>query len=50
MTGEVEAAWVGLKVSVASTGIAYSEIARMDIFQFFTLLREVSRRNSPDKK
>lgn len=48
MTGEVEAAWVGLKTSVASTGIGYFYIARLDIFEFFTLLREVSRWNTPE--
>jgi len=47
LTGEVAAAWVCLKISVATTGIGYSEITALDIFEFFTLLREVQRRNKP---
>ena len=35
---EVETAWVGLKISTISPGLIYSEIAGMDIFEFFTLL------------
>jgi len=44
---EVETAWVGLKIATVSPGLTYSEIAGMDIFEFFTLLREVQNKNRP---
>jgi hypothetical protein len=44
---EVETAWVGLKIATTSPGLTYSEIAGLDVFEFFTLLREVQRRNKP---
>lgn len=34
-------------MSVVAPGLTYSEIGRLDIFEFFTLLREVQKRNKP---
>lgn len=43
---DLEAAWVRLRIEVASSGIAYQEVNRLDIFEFFNILREVRRQNN----
>lgn len=44
----IEEAWVSLKKSVTSPGLTYSEVSRMDIFDFFTVLRDMQRKTNRD--
>ena len=40
----IQEQWVGLKRSVTSPGLSFSEVSAMDIFDFFTVLRDLRRK------
>lgn len=45
MISKIEKAWVKLKMAVISPGLNYTEINKLDIFEFFTVLEEVQLKN-----
>jgi len=42
-TYTIQEQWLALKRAATSPGVTISEISAMDIFDFFTLLREAQR-------
>lgn len=47
MIAGIETAWVKLKMAAISPGLNYTEINKLDIFEFFAVLEEVQRKNKP---
>jgi hypothetical protein len=47
MIQDIESAWVKLKMAVISPGLNYTELNKLDIFEFFAVLEEVRAKNKP---
>lgn len=47
MIQDIESAWVKLKMAVISPGLNYTELNKLDIFEFFAVLEEVQAKNKP---
>ena len=47
LVADIETAWVKLKMAVISPGLNYTEIAKLDVFEFFAVLEEVQAKNKP---
>ena len=50
MISKIEKAWVKLKMAVISPGLNYTEINKLDIFEFFAVLEEVQAKNKKKQR